>query len=209
MSPDASAIHSALQKEGSQPIPAPQQQQQQQPQVSSPQPLHAPRDNHADRAAQSEERLNDDANEPAGDIRFVQRDGNIVPADASDLKEIAGEQSPQMPNDLQQRQQKNVVERPDVAEKVAPIGDENGDKHHEEQDKQVIPPPNRDDGLRNNDILMAGSQAEVPLIVSVVEKTSISSGFDRPAVGVKMRAEDDELQALQERVGGILSHNVQ
>ncbi|XP_032684873.1 Golgi integral membrane protein 4-like isoform X1 [Odontomachus brunneus] len=138
VSPEASVIHSAP-KEGSQPIPAPQQQQQQQ-QVSSPQPLHAPRDNRADGAAQLEEKLNDDANEPAGDIRFVQRDGNIVPADASDLKEVGGEQSPQLVNDLQQRQHKNVVERPDVAEKVAPADDENGDKnsHNEEQNKQSV-----------------------------------------------------------------------
>ncbi|XP_011138220.2 Golgi integral membrane protein 4 isoform X1 [Harpegnathos saltator] len=142
VSPEASA----LQKDGgSQPIPAPQQQQQQPPppqaqQVSSLQPLHAPRDNHADGAAESEEKLNDDANEPAGDIRFVQRNGNIVPADASDLKEVAGEQPPQSTNDLQQRQQKNVVERPDVAEKLAPLGNENGGKngHSEEQNKQNV-----------------------------------------------------------------------
>lgn len=208
MSPEA--IHSVLQKEDSQPIPAPQQQQQQQ-QVSSPQPLHAPRDNRADGAAQLEEKLNDDANEPAGDIRFVQRDGNIVPADASDLKEVGGEQSPQLANDPQQRQHKNVVERPDVAEKVAPAGDENGDKngHNEEQNKQVIPPPNQDDGPKNNDIPMADSQAEVPLVGSLVEKTSRAPALGRPVVGVEARADDDELQALQERVGGILNHNVQ
>ncbi|EFN85270.1 hypothetical protein EAI_15707 [Harpegnathos saltator] len=204
VSPEASA----LQKDGgSQPIPAPQQQQQQPPppqaqQVSSLQPLHAPRDNHADGAAESEEKLNDDANEPAGDIRFVQRNGNIVPADASDLKEVAGEQPPQSTNDLQQRQQKNVVERPDVAEKLAPLGNENGGKngHSEEQNKQVIPPPNRpDDGARNNDIPVAGSQAEVPLVGSLVEKTSRTAALDRPVAGVGARAEDDELQALQDR----------
>lgn len=208
MNPEASAL---LKEGGSQPIPAPQQQQQQ---VSSPQPLHAPRDNRADEAAQSEEKLNDDVNEPAGDIRFVQRNGNIVPADASDLREVGGEQPPQLANDLQHRQQKNVVERPDVAEKVAPAaGDDNDGKngHNEERNKQVIPPPNlRDDGPRNNDIPVAGSQAEGPLLVgSLVEKTSKAAALNRPIVGVEARAEDDELQALQERVDGILSHNAQ
>lgn len=200
-------MQSALQKEGSQPIPAPQQQQQQQ-QVSPPQPLHAPRDNRADGAAQTEEKLNDDANEPFGDIKFAQRNDNIVPADANDPREVGYEQSPQSANDLQQRQQKNVVERPDVAEKVAPAGNENGGKNDKKQSKQVISPPDRDDGVRNNDIPVTGSQAEVPLAGSLVEKMSKAAALGRP-LAVEAHTEDDELHALQERVDGIFSRDAQ
>ncbi|XP_014474770.1 PREDICTED: Golgi integral membrane protein 4-like isoform X1 [Dinoponera quadriceps] len=156
---------SALQKEGSQPIPAPQQQQPQQ--VSSPQPLHAPRDNRADGATHSEEKLNDDANEPAGDIRFVRRHDNIVPAGASDLKELGDDQPPHSANDLQQRQQKNVVERPDVAEKVAPADGGNDEEQHKQSAAHDVVSSRRADNSStvasaNNGNLMSPSLDKAP-----------------------------------------------
>lgn len=199
VTPGALAPQSSLQKGGSQPIPAPQQQQQ----VSPPQPLHAPRDYRADGAALSEERLNDDANEVA-DTRFVQRNGNIVPADPGDVKEL-GEQ--REPNDFQQKQQKNVVERPNVE---SPFGDENDAKKEpdEEQRKQVMSPLNRDDrGSKNNDVPVADSQAEVPLAPPVVKASRVAAS-DRP-IGIRTRAVVDKLQTLRERVDGILSRNAQ
>jgi len=194
-----------LQKEeNSQPIPAPQQQQQQQ--VSPPWPIYASRNYRADAgAALSEEKiLNEDVNEAANIIRFVQKNGNIVPAGPSEAKEALGEQREPSANDLQRKQQKDVVERPNLASVALE------EKHglDEEQRKQVMSPPlNReDDGSRNDSILPAsGSQAEQPLVQPAVEGASTAAS-NRTIV--KSRAEDDELQALQERVNGILNHNV-
>lgn len=200
MTPRASV--SQLQKEDSQPIPAPQQQQQQ---VSAPQPPYVSHDRRAGvvgRATPSVEKtLNDDANEPPNDIRFVQQNGNIVPAGPGEVKEI-GEQREPSANDLQQKQQKNVVERPNVI-----VEEKNG--LEEEQRKQVMSPPlNRDDdGPRNdNGSAMPGSQAEQPLAQPAVEQASTAASSR--STGVKAHAEDDELQALQERVDGILNRDV-
>lgn len=200
MTPRASVSQSALQKEDSQPIPAPQQQQQQ---VSVLQPPYVSHDHRAvgDAVPSVEKTLNDDANEPANDIRFVQQNGNIVPAGPSEVKEI-GEQHEPSANDLQQKQQKDVVERPNVI-------DEKKNDLEEEQRKQVMSPPlNRDDDGPRNDNASAvpGSQAEQPSAQPAVERAStIASGR---SIGVKAHAEDDELQALQERVDGILDRDV-
>lgn len=195
----ASVSQSALQKEDSQPIPAPQQQQQQ---VSAPQPYMAHDRRAVGGATPSVEKtLNDDANEPANDIRFVQQNGNIVPAGPGEVKEI-GEQREPSANDLQQKQQKNVVERPNVI-------DEERNDLEEEQRKQVMSPPlNRgDDGLRNdNASAVLGSQAEQPLAQPAVERASTVASSR--STDVKAHAEDDELQALQERVDGILDRDV-
>lgn len=197
MTPRASVSQSALQKEDSQPIPAPQQQQQQQ--VSALQPPYVSHDRRAVGGATPsvEKTLNDDTNEPANDIRFVQQNGNIVPAGPSEVKEI-GEQ-----RDLQQKQQqKDVVERPNVI-------DEEKNGLDEEQRKQVMSPPlNRDDDGPRNDNASAvpGSQAEQPLAQPAVERASTTAS-SRSSV-VKAHAEDDELQALQERVDGILNRDV-
>lgn len=193
---------SALPKEDSQPIPAPQQQQQ----VSTPRPSYVSHDRRAvGRTTPSVEKTNrnDDANEPANNIRFVQQDGNIVPAGPIEVKEI-GEQREPSANDLEQKQ-KDVVERPNVINE-----EKNG--FDEEQRKQVMSPPlNRnDDGPRNdNASVVPGSQAEQPLVQPAVERAStVASGRSND---VKAHAEDDELQALQERVDGIfnrdMSHN--
>lgn len=201
MTSRASVSQSALQKEDSQPIPAPQQQQQQQ--VSAPQPLYVSRDHRAvGRTTPSVEKtLNDDANEPANDIRFVQQNGNIVPAGPGEVKEV-GEQREPSANDSQQKQQKDVVERPSVI-------DEEKNGLDEEQRKQVMSPLlNRDDNGPRNDNASAvpGSQAEQPLAQPAVERASTAaSGRSN---GVKTHAEDDELQALQERVDGILNRDV-
>ncbi|XP_024893076.1 Golgi integral membrane protein 4-like isoform X1 [Temnothorax curvispinosus] len=129
VTPRASVSQSALQKEDSQPIPAPQQQQQQ---VSAPQPPYVSHDRRAVGGATPsvEKTLNDDANEPANDIRFVQQNGNIVPAGPGEVKEI-GEQREPSANDLQQKQQKDVVERPNVMD-----DEKNG--LEEEQRKQSV-----------------------------------------------------------------------
>ncbi|XP_071570106.1 uncharacterized protein [Temnothorax nylanderi] len=129
VTPRASVSQSALQKEDSQPIPAPQQQQQQ---VSAPQPPYVSHDRRAVGGATPsvEKTLNDDANEPANDIRFVQQNGNIVPAGPGEVKEI-GEQREPSANDLQQKQQKDVVERSNV------IDDEKNGLE-EEQRKQSV-----------------------------------------------------------------------
>lgn len=189
---------SILQKEGSQPIPAPQQQQQQ---VSPPWPMHASRNYRADAGAvlPEEKTPNDDANEPANNIRFVQKNGNIVPAGPSEAKDAIGEPSA---NDFQQKQQKDVVERPNMAN----IALEEKHSLDEEQRKQVMSPPlNReDDGPRNDSVLPApGSQAEQPLAQPAIEGASTVASRTM----IKTRAED-ELQALQERVNGIFNHNV-
>jgi len=195
MTPRASVSHSALPKEDSQPIPAPQQQQ-----VSAPRPPYVSHDRRAiGRTTPSVEKMNrnDDVNEPANNIRFVQQNGNIVPAGPSEMKEI-GEQREPSANDLEQKQQKDVVERPNV------INEEKND-FDEEQRKQVMSPPlNRnDDGPRNDNVLaVPGSQAEQPLAQPAVERASGRSN------DVKTHAEDDELQALQERVDGILNRDV-
>lgn len=195
MTPEALVPKSSLQK-GSQPIPAPQPQQQ----VSPPQPLHAPRDYRADEAALSADRLTDDVKESI-DARFAQRNDNIVPVGPGDVKELGEHREP---NDSQQKQQKNVVERPNVER---PFDDGNGDKKEpdEEQRKQVMSLLNRDDGSKKNDVPVADSQAEVPL-APPVEKTSKATTSVRP-IANEVRVEDDELQALQERVGGILNRN--
>lgn len=197
MTPRASVSQSALQKEDSQPIPAPQQQQQQ---VSVLQPYVSHDRRAVGEAAPSVEKtLNDDANEPANDIRFVQQNGNIVPAGPSEVKEIGEQPSA---NDLQQKEQKDVVERPNII-------DEKKNDLEEEQRKQVMSPPlNReDDGLRNdNAAAVPGSQAEQPLAQPAVEQVSMIAS-DR-STGVKAHAEDDELQALQERLNGILKRDV-
>jgi len=191
VTPRASVSQSALQKEDSQPIPAPQQQQQQ---VSAPQSPYVSHDRRAVGGATPsvEKTLNDDVNEPANDIRFVQQNGNIVPAGPGEVKEI-GEQHEPSANDLQQKQQKNVVERPNVIDE---------EKNEEEPRKQVMSPPlNRgDDGLRtDNASAVLSSQAEQPLAQPAVERASSRS---------KAHAEDDELQALQERVNGIFNRDV-
>ncbi|KYN37556.1 Golgi integral membrane protein 4 [Trachymyrmex septentrionalis] len=191
MTPRASVSQSALPKEDSQPIPAPQQQQQ----VSAPRPPYVSHDRRAvGRTTPSVEKMNrnDDVNEPANNIRFVQQNGNIVPAGPSEMKEI-GEQREPSANDLEQKQQKDVVERPNIINE-----EKNG--FDEEQRKQVMSPPlNRnDDGPRNDNVLVVpGSQAEQPLAQPAIERAStVVSGRSND---VKVHAEDDELQALQER----------
>lgn len=181
------------QKEDSQPIPAPQHQQQQ---VSPPWPMHASRKYRADGgAALSEEKtLNDDANEPANSIRFVQKDGNIVPAGPNEAKEAIGEQREPSANDLQQKQQKNVVERPNVASVALKEGLD------EEQRKQVMSPlVNREnDGPRNDSVLSTpGSQAEQPLAQPAVEGASTAN-----RAIVKTRVGEE---VLQQRVNGNLN----
>ncbi|KAG5341773.1 GOLI4 protein, partial [Acromyrmex charruanus] len=111
MTPRASVSQSVLPKEDSQPIPAPQQQQ-----VSAPRPPYVSHDRRAvRRTTPSVEKMNrnDDVNEPANNIRFVQQNGNIVPAGPSEMKEI-GEQREPSANDLEQKQLKDVVERPNI-----------------------------------------------------------------------------------------------
>ncbi|KYN29125.1 Golgi integral membrane protein 4 [Trachymyrmex cornetzi] len=197
MTPRASVSQSALPKEDSQPIPAPQQQQ-----VSAPRPPYVSHDRRAvGRTTSSVEKMNrnDDVNEPANNIRFVQQNGNIVPAGPSEMKEI-GEQRGPSANDLEQKQQKDVVERPNVV-------DEEKTGFDEEQRKQVmLPPLNRnDDGTRNDNVsVVPGSQAEQPLAQLAVERAS-TVAFGRSN---DVKAEDDELQALQERVDGILNRDV-
>lgn len=200
MTPRASVSQSMLPKEDLQPIPAPQQQQ-----VSAPRPPYVSHDRRAvGRTTPSVEKMNrnDDVNEPANNIRFVQQNGNIVPAGPSEMKEI-GEQREPSANDLEQKlKQKDVVERPNIMNE-----EKNG--FDEEQRKQVMSPPlNRnDDGPRNDNVLVVpGSQAEQPLAQPAVERAStVASGRSND---VKAHAEDDELQALQERVDGILNRDI-
>lgn len=171
----------ASRKPDSAPIPAPHQQQHQQ-QVSPPLPLlHASRDYRADgrEAAQSEEKVNNDANEPANNIGFIQKNGNIIPADPNEVKEATGELEAQQ----KQQQQQKVAER----------------DSEEEQKKQVmLPPLNRDDDddAPKNDYIPA-AQAEHPLTPSAIEKLPPASSL----ISVKEHAaENDELQNLQNRL---------
>ncbi|KYQ48511.1 Golgi integral membrane protein 4 [Trachymyrmex zeteki] len=137
------------------------------------------------------------------DRRAVGRTTPSVEKTNRNVKEI-GEQREPSANDLEQKQ-KDVVERPNVINE-----EKNG--FDEEQRKQVMSPPlNRnDDGPRNdNASVVPGSQAEQPLVQPAVERAStVASGRSND---VKAHAEDDELQALQERVDGIfnrdMSHN--
>ncbi|KYM94964.1 Golgi integral membrane protein 4 [Cyphomyrmex costatus] len=200
VTPRASVSQSALPKEDSQPIPAPQQQQQQQ--VSAPRPPYVSYDRRTvGRTTPSVEKMNrnDDANEPANSIRFVQKNGNIVPAGPNEVKEI-GEQREPSANDLEQKQQKEVVKRPNV------INEEKNDFDEEERKQVMSPPLNRNDDNPRNDNASAvpGSQAEQPLVQSDIERTTVASGRSNH---VRDHAGDDELQALQERIDGIFNRD--
>lgn len=191
----ASAPQSEFQKEDSQPIPAPQPQQQ----VSPLRPLYAPHNYRADRkpAPSEDKTFNENVNEPNNSTRLVQKNGNINPTG----KKIDESST----NDLQQKLQGNVVERPNIKG----VGENLLD---EEQRRQVMSPPlNRRDnnGPRyDGNQAMSGSQAEQPLTQLANEKTSTIASSRVISSSVKARAEDDELQALQERVNGILNHNL-
>jgi len=177
-----STSQSTLRKEDSRPIPAPQQQQPQQ-QVSPPWFLSSSRDYRAaGEATTAEKRSNDDE----VNIGFVQRNGNIVPADPNELKETTDRQS--LRND--QKEQKDVVERPSV-EKTIP--EERNAKSDEEQRKQVMSPSSL---IRDND-----SKKEIPTVMtaSVFQAEQPSSErVSKPAVSksIKIPTENNELQAL-------------
>lgn len=157
VTPRASVSQSALQKEDSQPIPAPQQQQQQ---VSAPRPPYVSHDRNTIGGATPsvEKTLNDDINEPVNDIRFVQQNGNIVPAGPSEAKEI-NEQRESSANDLQQKQQqqKDVVDRPNVV-------DEEKNGLDEEQRKQSVTSSRKVENITvaNNVNLMSPSVVDKP-----------------------------------------------
>lgn len=190
ITPRASQL--ALQKEDSQPIPAPQPQQ-----VSPFQPLYAFRNIYrADgKAAPSENKvLNENANEKTNNTRLIQKNSNIISTSTKKIDEPSGD-------DFQQKQQRNVVERPNT--KI--VGDEN--LFEEEQRKQVMSPPlnRRDNSTRHGgNQAVLSSQAEQPQLAIKKASTDVPNR----AVSDKARAEDDELQALQERVNGILNHNL-
>jgi len=96
--------------------------------------LHVSRDYRAaGETTTVEKRSNDDEE---NDIQFVQRNGNIVPADPNELKETIGRQSPR--NDFQQKEQGNVVESPSVEKTIL---EERNAHSNEEQRKQVMSPP--------------------------------------------------------------------
>ncbi|XP_070525313.1 Golgi integral membrane protein 4 isoform X2 [Cardiocondyla obscurior] len=170
MTPRASVSQSALQKEDSQPIPAPQQQ----PQVSAPQPSYVSHDHRAVGEATPSvgKTLNDDANEPANDIRFVQQNGNIVPAGPSEVKEM-GEQHEPSANDLQQKQQKDVVERPNII-------DEEKNNLEEEQRKQNVASSQRADNITTANANLAVSPSVVdkpaPLPARPLSKVKVPVG---------------------------------
>lgn len=189
ITPRASASQSGLQKEDSQPIPAPQPQQQ----VSPLRPLYAPHTYRADgKAVPSEGKtLNEDINKEINKTRLTQK--NIISTDEKMIDEPSA-------NNLQQR---NVVERPNVKS----VGE---NLFYEEQRKQVMSPllsRLENNGLRRDDNqAVSGSQAEQPLTELAIKKASTIASSR--VIRDKARAEDDELQALQERVNGILNHNL-
>lgn len=181
-----------MQKEDSRPIPAPQPQQQ----VSSLRPLYASRNIYrADgKVASSEDKtLNKDAKEDIN-TRLSQKNG-IISTIARKIDEPTN-------NDFQPKQQKNVVERPNI--KVDEILFDN------EQGEQVMSSllNRRDDTNPKHDgnQAMSGSQAEQPLTQLDIKKASIAAS--NRMINGKARAGDDELQALEERVNGILNHNL-
>lgn len=192
ITPRASASQSELQKEDSQPIPAPQPQQ-----VSPLQPLYASHNiYHTDGKAvpSGNKMFNKSANKKINNTRFTQKNSNFISTSTKEIDEPSG-------NDFQQKQQRNVVERPNI--KV--IGENLFD---EEQRKQVMSPPlnRRDDNSSKHggNQVVLGSQAEQPQLAIKKASTAASNR----AISDKARAEDDELQALQERVNGILNHNL-
>lgn len=184
ITPRASAQQLVLQKEDSQPIPAPQPQQ-----VSPLQALYASRNIYlADgKAAPSKNKILNKNAEKINNIRLVKKNSNIISTSAKKIYEPSG-------NDFQQKQQRNVVERPNIK-----VVDE--DLIDEEQRKQVMSPRNDNSSYGGN---QAGSQAEQPQLAIKKASTVVSNR----AVNDKVRTEDDELQALQERVNGILNHNL-
>lgn len=185
----------SLPKKDSQPIPAPQQQ------VSPPWSLHTSpsytRNHTAGETTTLEKRSNDD--ELVNDVHsfFVQRHGIIVPADPNELKETPGRQF--SGNDFQQKQEGHVVERPDVENTIRK--EHNARSNVEKQKKQVMSPPllNRDDNSRNVIPIVAASQAEQP------SASKRASKYAAPEPN-KIRAENNELQDLEDRVDGILDH---
>ncbi|XP_011864652.1 PREDICTED: Golgi integral membrane protein 4-like isoform X2 [Vollenhovia emeryi] len=194
VTPRASVSQSALQKEDSQPIPAPQQQQQQ---VSAPQPPYVSYDHRAVGGATPsvEKALNDDVNEPANDIRFVQQNGNIVPAGPGEVKEN-GEQREPSANDLQQRQQKDVVERPNVV-------DEEKNGLEEEQRKQSVASSRRAQNITaaNNVNSVSPSLLDkpMPLPARPLSKVKVPVGV-LPIPEIIEQNDDADKEKLQEEV---------
>lgn len=187
--PRVSAPQSALQKEDSQPIPAPQPQQQ-----VSLRPLYAPHNYRTDRkpAPSEDKTLNEVAHE-SNNTRLVQTNGNII-STKNKIMELSA-------NDFQ-KLQGNVVERPNIKG----VGENLFD---EEQRRQVMSPPlNRQDNnspRQDGNQAMSGSQAEQPLTQLAIKKASTIASSR--VISVKAHV-DDELQALQERVNGILNQNI-
>ncbi|XP_018404221.1 PREDICTED: Golgi integral membrane protein 4-like isoform X1 [Cyphomyrmex costatus] len=172
VTPRASVSQSALPKEDSQPIPAPQQQQQQQ--VSAPRPPYVSYDRRTvGRTTPSVEKMNrnDDANEPANSIRFVQKNGNIVPAGPNEVKEI-GEQREPSANDLEQKQQKEVVKRPNV------INEEKNDFDEEERKQMVSSRKAENTTVANNANLISPSLIDkpAPLPARLLSKVKVPLG---------------------------------
>jgi len=168
-----SASQPTLRKEDSRPIPAPQQQ------VSSPW-LYTSRDYRTETTTVEKRSNNDEDN----DIRFVQRDGNIVPADPNELKETIGRQSSR--NDFQQKEKEDVIEGPSVEKTIL---EERNAHSNEEQRKQVMFPSPL---IRDND-----SKKEIPTMTSIfqAEQSSVERVSKPTSKSIKIPMENNELQA--------------
>lgn len=137
---------------------------------------------------------NKDAKEEIN-TRLIQKNGNIISTIVQKIDEPSN-------NDFQQKQQKNVVERPNIN-----VDETLLDKEQGEQIMSSL--LNRRDDINpkhDGNQAMSGSQAEQPLTQLDIKKASIAAS--NRMISGKARAGDDELQALQERVNGILNHNL-
>lgn len=175
----------------------------------SPQPLHAPRNHYAigDPLKSNEQRMNEEANE-FNDVRFAQKNGNIVPVGPNELKEGELRDSLPLPYDLQERRQKKA-EDPPAAEDAqiesdrAAGKDENVD---EEQMRQVLPPPNQ-----NNERIDKKSSSNSPgneepsakeNIDSLVRPVEKAATVASPQPSKKEEERLDKVQNSEDEIAG-------
>lgn len=137
----ASQAKSGEEENADKPVDRSQQQQVSPPtnDVKNPQPLNAPvaQQTIEDTLQSNEQRVNEMNN-----VRFAQMNGNIVPVGPNEMKEA--EVLP-LPYDLQEKRQRKENDQPVIDDNQIESDKmiEKDENRNEEQLRQVIPPPNR------------------------------------------------------------------
>ncbi|XP_070525320.1 Golgi integral membrane protein 4 isoform X3 [Cardiocondyla obscurior] len=124
------------------------------------------------RASVSQSALQKEDSQPIPAPQQQPQNGNIVPAGPSEVKEM-GEQHEPSANDLQQKQQKDVVERPNII-------DEEKNNLEEEQRKQNVASSQRADNITTANANLAVSPSVVdkpaPLPARPLSKVKVPVG---------------------------------